>query len=114
MTIFRAEEMDTNYRISKFSITISATARYSTSSAKRDIMVTSDILDPSDERRALKENCSNSNKVVKYSEINKRVKKMTKEVKKKEDHCETNLRTNNSKKVYQLVKTSQKRKTPLS
>ena len=71
--------------------------------------VTSDILKLCDERRKLKKKKSDSEGAQKYREANNKIKKEMKMAKEKwiEDQCtniEENLKRNNTKKAYQVVK----------
>ena len=111
LTILDADETDMDTLISTFNTAVTETA--SEILGKQRIIkkpwVTADVLDLCDKRRELKKNKSDAEGAKQYGAVNQQVKKGMKKAKENwiEEQCqniEENLKKNNSKKAYQLVK----------
>ena len=112
LTITSNEETDLDSIVNTFNtaVTETATEILGKHRQKKKPWVTADILDLCDKRRELRKKKIEPEASEKYKEVNNNTKRCMKKAKKKwiEKQCseiEENLRKNNTKRAYQLVKT---------
>ena len=111
LTIMSNEDTDTDSLITTFSTTVTETASeiLGKHCQKKKPWVTAEILDLCDKRRELRKKRFQPEGSEKYKEVNNNNKRCRKKAKENwiGEQCseiEENLRKNNSKRAYQLVK----------
>ena len=111
LTIMSNDDTDIDSMITTFDTAVTKTASeiLGKHRQKKKIWITAEILDLCDKRRELRKKKFEPEGSGKYKEVNNSIKRCTKKAKENRigEHCseiEENLRKNNSKRAYQLVK----------
>ena len=111
LTIMNTEDTDLNSLLTTFNIAVTETAReiIGKHRQKKKSWVTTEILDLRDSRRELRKKRFGTEGTEKYREVSNNIKRCMEKAKENwmgEQCCEIeeNLRKNNSKRAYHLVK----------
>ena len=119
LTIMSNEDTDIDSKISTFNTAVTKTTSEVPGKHRQEKKrwITAEILDLCDKRRELRKKRFELEGSVKYKEVNSNIKRCMKKAKENwiEKQCseiEENLRKNNSKRAYQLVKDLTLKKSP--